>query len=86
MTRPRASAGAGRAPEEPHEGERAIAADLDALARRIRRAWASALERGDTEQVVRLVEACHAVQRAAAALRSDTLVPRSGARPGPEAN
>jgi hypothetical protein len=58
---------------------RAIRADLDTLASELRALWSSALEDGDFDEVTRVVEASHAVHRAAVALTPDNLVPTSGA-------
>lgn len=52
---------------------------LDAVARDLRRVWATALARGDFDELTRLVEASHAVQRAVISLKGDAPV----AVPGP---
>jgi hypothetical protein len=51
---------------------------LDTIAMALRSRWASALEHGDFEEVTRIVEASHAVHRAAVALTGDTLLPARG--------
>jgi len=52
-----------------------IQARLDGLSAELRTLWSSALERGDFQETTRIVEASHAVHRAAVALESDTLIP-----------
>jgi hypothetical protein len=48
---------------------------LDVLAAQLRDLWVAVMATGDLEQVTRLVEASHGVQRASVALRAGTLVP-----------
>jgi hypothetical protein len=48
---------------------------LEALASDLRALWTSALKRGDFNEITRLVEASHAIHRAAIALRTDSLIP-----------
>lgn len=52
-----------------------IQARLNGLSAELRTLWSSALERGDFQEIARLVEASHAVHRAVIALESDTLIP-----------
>ena len=60
---------------------RDIRAALDALAAKLGARWSSAVERGDFDEVTRLVEASYAVHRAVVALTADGLVPaQSSAR------
>jgi hypothetical protein len=40
--------------------------------------WSSTLERGDFEEVTRIVEASHAVHRAVVAVSPDSPMPESG--------
>ena len=47
---------------------------LDAVASALRSLWASALERGDFDEITRLVEAAHAVHRATLALSKDSVI------------
>jgi hypothetical protein len=55
-----------------------IWAELETLARALRALWSSTLERGDFEEVTRLVEASHAVHCAVVALSPDSLKLESG--------
>lgn len=49
---------------------------LDALSSQINALWSSALAQGDFDDVTRIVEAGHAIHRAALALKADdTLIP-----------
>jgi hypothetical protein len=48
---------------------------LDALARDLRARWSDALAEGDFATIDRLVEASHAVHRAAVALTEESFVP-----------
>jgi hypothetical protein len=57
---------------------RDIRAALDALAATLRARWWSALERGDFDEITRLVEASQAVHRAVVALTADSLGPCRG--------
>lgn len=52
---------------------------LDALSSQINALWSSALARQDFDEVTRIVEASHAIHRAALALEiDDDLIPRAG--------
>lgn len=52
---------------------------LDALSSQINVLWSSALARQDFDEVTRIVEASHAIHRAALALEiDDDLIPRAG--------
>lgn len=67
---------------QPVVGIDHIGTALDALASNLRLLWSSALERGDFNEITRLVEASHAVHRAALALSADSVIAaRSWARP-----
>jgi hypothetical protein len=55
----------------------AIRAELKALASHLETLWFSALEGGDFEEITRLLEASHAVHRAAVALAADRVGPAS---------
>jgi len=68
---------AGRCDSRPPEVED-IRDELEALACALRALWSSTLERGDFEEVTRLVEASHAVHCAVVALSPDSLVLESG--------
>jgi hypothetical protein len=57
---------------------RDIRAALDALAATLRVRWWSALDRGDFDEITRLVEASQAVHRAVVALTADGLGPCRG--------
>lgn len=50
----------------------AVEATLDTVASDLRSLWSSALERGDFDEVTRLIEVSHAVHVAIIALRKDT--------------
>ena len=52
-----------------------LRAILDALARDLRAMWSDALADGDFATIARLVEASHAIHRAAAALTEESFVP-----------
>jgi len=68
---------AARCDSRPPEVED-IRDELEALACALRALWSSTLERGDFEEVTRLVEASHAVHGAVVALSPDSLVLESG--------
>ena len=51
-----------------------VGAALDILTSELRRLWSSALEQGDFDEVTRLVEASHAVHRAAIALKTEGVI------------
>jgi hypothetical protein len=53
----------------------ALHAKLDTVAAGLRALWCSALERGDLDEISRLVDASHSVHRALIALGGDNLVP-----------
>jgi hypothetical protein len=55
-----------------------IRAELETLAGALRALWSSTLERGDFEEVTRIVEASHAVHRAVVAVSPDSPMPESG--------
>jgi hypothetical protein len=71
--------GAGRDRRPPELDD--IRAELETLARALRALWSSTLERGDFEEVTRVVEASHAVHRAVVAVSPDSPVPESGRFP-----
>ena len=68
--------GAGRDSRPPELDD--IRAELETLARALRALWSSTLERGDFEEVTRIVEASHAVHRAVVAVSPDSPMPESG--------
>lgn len=68
--------GAGRDSRPPELDD--IRAELETLARALRELWSSTLERGDFEEVTRIVEASHAVHRAVVAVSPDSPMPEPG--------
>jgi hypothetical protein len=58
-----------------------IRAELETLARALRALWSSTLQRGDFEEVTRIVEASHAVHRAVVAFSPDRPAPEAGRFP-----
>jgi hypothetical protein len=70
---------AGRASRSPELDD--IRAELETLARALRALWSSTLERGDFEEVTRIVEASHAVHRAVVAVSPGSQLPKSGRFP-----
>jgi hypothetical protein len=58
-----------------------IRAELETLAHALRASWSSTLERGDFEEVTRIVEASHAVHRAVVAVSPDSPMPDLGRFP-----
>jgi hypothetical protein len=58
-----------------------VRAGLEALSDQLTTLWSSALERGDFEEITRLVEAGHAIRRAALALSADSLLTLSQTAP-----
>lgn len=52
-----------------------VRAALDMLASDLRSLWSSAIAHGDFDEITRVVEASHAIHRAAIALRADSLIP-----------
>jgi hypothetical protein len=58
----------------PPDGVGELRADLDTLADKLRGLWSSALERGDFDEISRLVDASHAIHRAAVALSAERAV------------
>jgi hypothetical protein len=73
----RLAAGPGTRPPELDD----IRAELETLARALRALWSSTFERGDFDEITRLVEASHAVHRAVVALSPDSLAPGAGRFP-----
>jgi hypothetical protein len=55
-------------------GIEGIRTALEAVASDLRGLWYAALERGDFDEITRLVEASHAVHRATLALRADNVI------------
>ena len=53
----------------------AVSAALDSVARDLRNLWACTLASGNVCEIEGIVEASHAVHRAAATLREDILIP-----------
>jgi hypothetical protein len=59
---------------QPAVGVGEIRTVLDTVAADLRHLWLSAIERGDFAEITRLVEASHAVHRAALALTADGVI------------
>ena len=68
---------------QPAVGVGEIRRVLDTVASDLRHLWLSAIERGDFVEITRLVEASHAVHRAALALTADSVITATGREPDP---
>lgn len=68
MSRARPASKSSRQHESRSPGVAEICAELDTLAGRLCGMWSSAMGQGDFDEVTRVVEATHAVQRAIVAL------------------